>query len=57
MSAIIFIASLLVQNGTINIGTITSFLFYMVLLLMNFGILAGVFGNMMTIFGASDKIV
>lgn len=29
----------------------------MVLLLVNFGIMAGVFGNVMAIFGASDKIV
>ncbi len=29
----------------------------MILLLVNFGIIAGVFGNVMAIFGASDKIV
>lgn len=57
MSAIIYIASILYQRGKIDIGTITSFLFYMILLLVNFGILAGVFGNVMAIFGASDKIV
>ena len=57
MAAIIYIASLLYQKGKIDIGTITSFLFYMILLLVNFGIIAGVFGNVMAIFGASDKIV
>ena len=29
----------------------------MVLLMMNFGIMGSVFGNVMSIFGASDKIV
>lgn len=57
MTAIIYIAAILYVNGKIDIGSITSFLFYMVLLLVNFGILAGVFGNVMQIFGASDKIV
>lgn len=57
MSAIIYIASILYQNGKLEIGTITSFLFYMVLLLINFGMISGVFGNVMQIFGASDKVV
>ena len=57
MSAIIYIASILYQNGKLEIGTITSFLFYMILLLVNFGIISGVFGNVMQIFGASDKVV
>ncbi len=57
MSAIIYIAGILYQHNKIDIGTITSFLFYMILLLVNFGIIAGVFGNVMAIFGASDKIV
>jgi ABC-type multidrug transport system fused ATPase/permease subunit len=54
MAAIIYIAALQVKSGQINIGTITAFLFYMVLLLVNFGIISGVFGNVMAIFGASD---
>ena len=57
MSAIIYMAAHLYQEGKIDIGTITSFLFYMVLLMFNFGIMGGVFGNVMSIFGASDKIV
>lgn len=57
MAAIIYVASRLVQQGKIDIGTVTAFLFYMILLLVNFGIIAGVFGNVMAIFGASDKIV
>ena len=57
MSGIIYIAAILYKNGKIDIGTITSFLFYMILMLVNFGLIAGVFGNVMAIFGASDKIV
>jgi ABC-type multidrug transport system fused ATPase/permease subunit len=57
MAAIIYISGILYQNGKIDIGVISSFLFYMILLLVNFGIIAGVFGNVMAIFGASDKIV
>ena len=57
MAGIIYIASILYQRGTITIGAITSFLFYMILLLVNFGMVAAVFGNVMAILGASDKIV
>lgn len=57
MAGIIYIASILYQRGTISIGAITSFLFYMILLLVNFGMVASVFGNVMAILGASDKIV
>ncbi len=57
MAGIIYIAAILYQRGAITIGAITSFLFYMVLLLVNFGMVAAVFGNVMAILGASDKIV
>jgi len=57
MAGIIYIASVLYQRGAISIGAITSFLFYMILLLVNFGMVASVFGNVMAILGASDKIV
>jgi len=57
MVAVMYVASLLYQNGKINIGSISSFLLYMLMLLMNFGILAAVFGNVASIFGATDKIV
>ena len=36
---------------------ITSFMFYMIMLLMNFGMLSAVFGNVMNMLGASDKVV
>lgn len=57
MTAIIYIASVLYEKGLISIGAITSFLFYMIMLLFNFGMLAAVFGNAYSVLGASDKIV
>lgn len=46
MIAIIFIASKLYEHDKITIGAITAFLFYLILLLFNFGMLAAVFGNL-----------
>jgi len=57
MSLIILIAGDLYKQRKIELGTITSFLFYMVLLMFNFAIMGNVFAQVMTIFGASDKIV
>jgi len=50
-------ATHLYEQGLITVGVITSFMFYMIMLLMNFGMLAAVFGNAMNMLGASDKIV
>lgn len=57
MAGIMYLSSILYQNGKINIGIITSFLFYMVMLLFNFARAASVFGEVMAILGASDKVV
>ena len=57
MAAVVYIASLLYQNDNITIGEISSFLFYMIMLVFNFGMVAMVFGNVASIVGASDKIV
>jgi len=57
MTAIIFYASILYERGEIDIGSITSFLFYLIMLLLNFAMLAGVLGNVYSMLGASDKIV
>lgn len=57
MALIIYIASIQYKQGLITIGTITSFYFYMLQLLINFWMLSHVFGNMMNVLGASDKIV
>ena len=57
MAAVIYVASSLYQDGELTIGQLTSFLFYMQLLIFNFGMVANVLGNVASIFGASDKIV
>lgn len=57
MALVIFVSAKLYEADKISIGAITSFLFYMIMLLFNFGMLAAMFGNVMSIFGASDKIV
>jgi ABC-type multidrug transport system fused ATPase/permease subunit len=45
MAVIIIIGSNLYQAGKINLGDITSFLLYMMQILMNFMILAAVVGS------------
>mmetsp|Transcript_28682 Transcript_28682/g.27674 ORF Transcript_28682/g.27674 Transcript_28682/m.27674 type:complete len:341 (-) Transcript_28682:51-1073(-) len=57
MCVIIFLGSVQVQNGDIQMGAITSFLLYMMQLLFNVMILASVLGQVMSIIGAAIKIV
>ena len=57
MTAIIYISAILYERGEISIGSITSFLFYLIMLLINFAMIAGVLGNVYSMLGASDKIV
>jgi len=57
MVGVMATATNLYSKGYISVGIITSFMFYMIMLLMNFGMLAAVFGNAMNMLGASDKIV
>lgn len=57
MALIIYVASILYERDEITIGTITSFLFYLIMLLFNFWIMSFVFGNAFMVLGASDKIV
>lgn len=56
MATMIYISSLLHRANRISIGSITSFYFYMLMLLMNFSMAAWTFGSFMSIMGASDKI-
>lgn len=49
MVAIIFVGSQLYKEGKITLGDITSFLLYMMQLLMNFMILASVLGSVMSV--------
>ena len=57
MVIVMYVSTLLYQNGKLSIGAISSFLLYMLLLLFNFAIMANVFGNVASIFGATDKVV
>jgi ABC-type multidrug transport system fused ATPase/permease subunit len=57
MCILIYVSSILYQRDMISIGQITAFLFYMILLLLNFVLVASVLGNVYAILGASDKLV
>lgn len=57
MCAVIVLGCKLVQRGEITVGQITSFLFFMIQILVNFVILGQVLGSIMQIVGASDKII
>ncbi len=56
MATIIYVASLLYRANKISIGAITSFYFYMLMLLWNFMMVSWSMTNFMGIMGASDKI-
>lgn len=57
MAIIVKLGVYLYENDMITIGAITSFLFYMLMLLWNFQLIAWTFGNVFAVVGASDKIV
>jgi len=56
MIAVIYVAASLNKNGKLSIGAISSFMFYMLMLIINFALVASVFGNVASVVGASDKI-
>ena len=57
MAGIIYYGSVLCSSGDISVGAITSFLLYMIQLIFNFAIIAGVFSNIFKMAGSSQKIV
>ena len=57
MAAVIYTSSELYQADKISIGEISAFMFYMLMLIINFAIVAMVFGNVAATVGAADKIV
>jgi ABC-type multidrug transport system fused ATPase/permease subunit len=57
MAAVIYVSTELYQDGSISIGEISSFLFYMLMLIQNFGMVAFTFQNVASVMGASDKLV
>ena len=52
-----YVASLLHKSDKIELGDISAFLLYMLSMLLNFAIMAQVFGNVASIVGATDKLV
>ena len=56
MAAVIYVATLLYQEGNISIGETSSFLFYMMMLVWNFMLVSMVFGNIASVIGASDQV-
>ena len=57
MAAVVYVGSILYQDEKITIGEISSFLFYMIQLTFQFGMVAHTFNNFASIVGATDKIV
>jgi ATP-binding cassette subfamily B protein len=57
MAASLVLGAKLCEENKLSIGEITSFLFYMMQILINFMILASVLGSVMSIIGASHKVV
>ena len=57
MCLIIYVSSVQYKHGDITIGDVSTFLLYMIQLLMNFMMLSAVLGSVMAVVGASHKIV
>lgn len=57
MAGIIWYGSILYANKEITVGEISTFLLFMIQLILNFASIAHVVGNVYKIAGASEKIV
>lgn len=57
MAAVIYVGSKLFENGEISIGQISTFLFYMLVLVFQFSVFAWTISQFASVIGASDKIV
>ena len=57
MIAVIYTASQLYKHDKITVGQISAFMFYMLMLIFNFAIVAMVFTNVAATVGAADKII
>ena len=57
MIAVIYTASTLYKHDKITVGQISAFMFYMLMLIFNFAIVAMVFTNVAATVGAADKII
>lgn len=57
MAAVIYVGAVLFEKGDITIGQISTFLFYMLVLVFQFSVLAWTISQFASVIGASDKIV
>jgi subfamily B ATP-binding cassette protein MsbA len=57
MAVIMYYAGSLQQEGCLTTGEFSSFLFYMMILILNFAMLSMLFPQGMSMIGASDKVV
>ena len=57
MAAVVYLASVLYQDNEISIGELSTFLFYMMMLVFNFMMASWVLNTLANLMGASDKIV
>ena len=57
LTAIIYFTAIFYKRGEISLGSISSFLFYLIMLLINVAMIAEVFRNIFSLIGASDKIM
>lgn len=53
IGSILLVGGLLCQKGQLTVGQITTFLFYMIQILINFMIISQVFGQVMSVLGAA----
>lgn len=57
LGVVIYVSSLQIQNGTLTIGLLSTFLFYMVTLSFQFFIVSWTLGNFGSVLGASEKVI
>jgi ABC-type multidrug transport system fused ATPase/permease subunit len=57
LTAIVYFTAIFYKRGEISLGNISSYLFYLIMLIINVGMIAEVFRNIYSLIGASDKIV
>ena len=55
-AAVVYVSAILIQDGSVTIGQMSSYLFFMQKLIFNFEVMGWVMGNLAGLLGASDKI-
>mmetsp|Transcript_710 Transcript_710/g.1010 ORF Transcript_710/g.1010 Transcript_710/m.1010 type:complete len:167 (+) Transcript_710:633-1133(+) len=57
MAIVIYVATVLYQDGNVTIGELSTFLFFSAALNHNFFVIGWVLGNVAAVMGASDRII